>query len=53
MADLAAVTSMGAGSIEAAKLIGVVLLEAALLYVVYGALEQALGHRVVKQLRGE
>ena len=53
MVDLAAFTSMGAGSVDAAMLIGAVLLEAALLYVGYGAIEQAFGHRVVEQLRGE
>lgn len=53
MVDLAAVTSVGAGGADAAKLIGAVLLEAIVLYVGYGALEQALGQRVVKQLRGE
>ena len=53
MVDLAAFTSMGAGAADAAMLIGLVLLEAAILYVGYGALEQAFGHRVVKQLRGE
>ena len=53
MVDLAAVTSIGACSVDAAMLIGAVLLEAAILYVGYGALEQALGPRVVKRLRGE
>jgi len=53
MVDLAAFASMGSGSVDAAMLIGAVLLEAAILYVAYGALEQAFGHRVVKQLRGE
>ncbi|WP_277543139.1 DUF7512 family protein [Haloarcula laminariae] len=53
MVDLAAFASMGAGGAEAAMLIGAVLLEAAVLYVGYGALEQAFGDRVVKQLKGE
>jgi len=53
MVDLAAFASMGAGSIDAAMLIGAVLLEAAVLYVGYGALEQAFGDRVVKHLKGE
>jgi hypothetical protein len=53
MVDLTAVTSMGAGSVDAAMLIGAVLLEAVILYVGYGAVEQAFGHRVVEHLRGE
>mgnify|MGYP006875065575 FL=1 len=53
MVDLAAVASGGAGSVDAALLIGAVLLEAVLLYVGYGAVEQVLGNRVVKRLRGE
>ena len=53
MVDLAAVASSGAGSVDAALLIGAVLLEAVLLYVGYGAVEQVLGNRVVKRLRGE
>jgi hypothetical protein len=53
MVDLAAVASSGAGSVDAALLIGAVLLEAVLLYVGYGAVEQVFGNRVVKRLRGE
>ena len=53
MVDLAAFTSLGAGSVDAALLIGAVLLEATLLYVGYGAVEQAFGHVVVERLRGE
>ena len=37
----------------AAALIGLVLLEALVLYVGYGALEQLVGARVVRLLRGE
>ena len=44
---------MGSGTVDAAMLIGAVLLEAALLYVGYGAIEQAFGDRVVERLRGE
>ena len=53
MVDLTAFTSMGAGGINAAMLIGAVLLEAAILYVGYGAVEEAFGQRVVKRLQGE
>ena len=53
MVDLAAVASAGGGSVDAAMLIGAVLLEAAILYVGYGAVEQAFGHVVVERLRGE
>ncbi|MDQ2074564.1 hypothetical protein RBH20_18720 [Haloarcula sp. H-GB4] len=53
MVDLAAFASMGADSIDAAMLIGAVLLEAAILYVGYGAVEEIFGQRVVKRLRGE
>ena len=53
MVDLAAVVSGGAGSVDAALLIGAVLLEATLLYVGYGAVEQTLGPVVVKRLKGE
>ena len=53
MVDVAAVASGGAGSVDAALLIGAVLVEAALLYVGYGALEQALGPVVVRRLKGE
>jgi hypothetical protein len=53
MVDLTAFASMGGEGIDAAMLIGVVLLEAALLYVGYGALEEAFGRRIVKRLRGE
>lgn len=52
MVDLAAFASMGSG-VNAALLIGAVLLEATLLYVGYGAVEQAVGRRVVERLRGE
>ncbi len=40
MVDLAAFTSMGADGIDAAMLIGAVLLEAAILYVGYGAVDR-------------
>jgi len=53
MVDLAAVASGGGGSVDAALLIGAVLVEAALLYVGYGALEQTLGPALVKRLKGE
>jgi hypothetical protein len=53
MVDLGAFASMGDGVVDAAALIGIVLVEAALLYVGYGAIEEAFGHVVVKQLRGE
>ena len=53
MVDLAAVASAGGGSVDAAMLIGAVLLEAAILYVGYGAVEQAFGRRVVERIRGE
>lgn len=53
MVDISAIASMGAGSIDAAVLIGTVLLEAAILYVAYGALEQALGPKLVERIRGE
>jgi hypothetical protein len=36
---------------QAAALIGVVLLEAMVLYVGYGAAEQALGHRLVERIK--
>jgi hypothetical protein len=41
------------GNAQAAALVGLVLVEAALLYVGYGALEQLVGARVVRLLRGE
>ena len=41
------------GNAQAATLVGLVLLEAMVLYVGYGALEQALGEYVVGLLRGE
>ncbi|WP_310921260.1 DUF7512 family protein [Haloarcula saliterrae] len=44
---------MGAGGADAATLIGAVLLEAGILYVGYGAVEAAVGQRVVERLRGE
>ena len=53
MVDIGALASMGSGTVDAAMLIGAVLLEAALLYVGYGAIEQAFGDRVVERLRGE
>ncbi|MFC6758152.1 MULTISPECIES: DUF7512 family protein [Haloarcula] len=53
MVDLAAVAAGGANSVDAAVLIGVVLLEAVLLYIGYGAVEQVFGHRVVDRLKGE
>jgi len=53
MVDLTAFASMGGGGVDAAMLIGAVLLEAALLYVGYGAVEEAVGQRVVERLRGE
>jgi len=53
MVDLGAFTSMGAGGVDAAMLIGAVLVEAALLYVGYGALEQAVGHSIVERIRRE
>jgi hypothetical protein len=39
-------------AIEAATLVGLVLLEALALYVGYGALEQAVGPRIHRQLTG-
>jgi hypothetical protein len=39
--------------IDAASLIGVVLLEAIVLYVGYGAAEQALGNQVVERLKNK
>lgn len=41
------------GPAGAAVLIGIVLLEAIVLYVGYGALEQLLGPRIARLLRGE
>ena len=41
------------GNAQAAALVGLVLVEAALLYVGYGALEQLVGKYVVRILRGE
>lgn len=41
------------GNALAAALVGLVLLEAAVLYVGYGALEQLVGKHVVRLLRGE
>jgi len=41
------------GNAQAVALVGIVLLEAMILYVGYGALEQALGGYVVDLLRGE
>lgn len=41
------------GNALAAALVGLVLVEAAVLYVGYGALEQLLGKHVVRLLRGE
>lgn len=40
-----------AASLDGAILIGAVLLEAIVLYVVYGVVEQVFGHRVVERLR--
>ncbi|WP_324664410.1 DUF7512 family protein [Haloarcula sediminis] len=53
MVDLAAVAAGGAGSVDAALLVGTVLLEAVLLYIGYGAVERVVGNRVVERLRGE
>ncbi|MFC6863042.1 hypothetical protein ACFQGE_06145 [Halomicroarcula sp. GCM10025817] len=53
MVDLGALASMGDGAVDAATLIGIVLVEAAILYVGYGAVEEAFGHVVVKQIRGK
>ncbi|MGM0591938.1 MAG: DUF7512 family protein [Halobacteriota archaeon] len=41
------------GNVQAGALIGIVLIEAIVLYAGYGALEQALGEYVVGLLRGE
>ena len=41
------------GNALAAALVGLVLLEAAVLYVGYGALEQLVGKHVVRLLQGE
>jgi len=41
------------GNAQAVALVGVVLLEAMILYVGYGGLEQVLGDYVVDLLRGE
>jgi hypothetical protein len=41
------------GNALAAVLVGLVLVEAAVLYVGYGALEQLVGKHVVRLLRGE
>ncbi|WP_254522477.1 DUF7512 family protein [Natrinema caseinilyticum] len=41
------------GSARAVALVGAVLLEAIVLYVGYGGLEQAVGERIVDLLRGE
>jgi hypothetical protein len=41
------------GPVGAAVLIGIVLAEALLLYVGYGALEKVLGKRLGRYLRGE
>ena len=40
-----------AASLDSAILLGIVLLEAIVLYGVYGAVEQVSGHRVVDRLR--
>jgi hypothetical protein len=40
------------GNAQAAALIGIVLVEAIILYVGYGALESALARRVVELVRG-
>ena len=40
------------GNAQAAVLIGLVLLEAIVLYVGYGLLESALAHRVINLIRG-
>jgi hypothetical protein len=40
------------GNAQAAVLIGLVLLEAVVLYVVYGLLESALARRVIDLIRG-
>jgi hypothetical protein len=45
------IESLG-GNVQAAALIGIVLLEAAVLYVGYGALESALARRVTDLIRG-
>jgi hypothetical protein len=41
------------GNAQAAALVGLVLVEAAILYVGYGALEGLVGSHVVRLLRGE
>ncbi|WP_323674286.1 hypothetical protein [Halorubellus sp. PRR65] len=41
------------GVVDGATLIGIVLLEAVLLYVGYGALEKLLGRRLTAFLRGD
>jgi hypothetical protein len=41
------------GNAQAAALVGLVLVEAAILYVGYGALEQLVGTYIVRILRGE
>ena len=41
------------GTERAVALVGIVLVEAAVLYVGYGALERAVGPTVAKVLRGE
>lgn len=45
------IESLG-GNAQAAALIGIVLLEAAILYVGYGVLESALARRVTDLIRG-
>lgn len=40
-------------TLQAVALVGLVLVEAALLYVGYGALERAVGPRVVERLKGK
>jgi len=41
------------GVVGALQVIGIVLLEAIILYVAYGALEETLGPSLVEALRGE
>jgi hypothetical protein len=41
------------GNLQAVVLVGLVLVEAAVLYFGYGALEQALGPYVIRLIRGE
>jgi hypothetical protein len=41
------------GNALAAALVGLVLVEAAVLYVGYGALERLVGEQIVRLLRGE